>query len=179
VRKVILYAAQSLDGFLADSDGGVGWIGGHDENYSGDYGYSEFFRSIDTIVMGYNTYRQVTEELSPDLWPYAGLDCFVLTHRQEEGSEGIQFTDLPIEELISILRQGEGKGVWICGGASIFAQCLEQDLIDEFHISVIPILLGSGIPLFTGQYGQTLLELKATSEENGVLDCVYTKRHSG
>lgn len=168
--KVILYIAVSLDGYIADAAGGVGWLEGEDPLYDGDYGYEAFFRGIDTVVMGWNTYRQADTELSPGQWPYGGKETYVLTHRRLPDREGIHFLSCPAAELVSQLK--ERGDVWICGGAALVEQLLEQ--IDEFHLSVMPVLLGGGIRLFS-QGGMHRLVLASAETENGVLNCVYRK----
>ena len=76
-RKVILYLAMSLDGFIADKNGGVGWmdLANNGEAFEGDYGYAAFSAEVDTVLMGMTTYRQITQELSPGAWPYVGMEC--------------------------------------------------------------------------------------------------------
>ncbi len=78
--KTVLYLGISLDGYLADRQGGVGWLEGQRPSGS-DYGYQAFYSRVGLVVMGYNTYRQVKEELSPGAWPYDGVPCLVCTHR--------------------------------------------------------------------------------------------------
>ena len=81
-RKVILYLAMSLDGFIADKNGGVGWmdLANNGEAFEGDYGYAAFSAEVDTVLMGMTTYRQITQERSPGAWPYVGMECQVFTH---------------------------------------------------------------------------------------------------
>lgn len=176
MRKVKLYIALSLDGYIADNNGGVSWLGGQNETYQGDYGYSDFISGIDTVIMGYTTYHQVTTELSPGEWVYEGMMSYVLTHRQMADTGEIKFINQPLHELVALLKQQEGKAIWICGGASIINQLIEHDLIDEYHLTVMPILLGSGIRLFEEHENQNLLELMSTSSVNGVLNCIYQRR---
>lgn len=146
MRRVILYIAASLDGYIAGENGGIDWLDSEAAPDDAGNGYEAFLREIDTIVMGYNTYRQVTEELSPGKWVYAGKKTYVLTHRGIANLPEIQFVCQPVERLIETLRQEGGKGIWICGGAKIIHPLLQQNLIDEFRITIIPILLGRGIP---------------------------------
>lgn len=113
MRKVILYIATSLDGYIADSNGGVSWLGGEDADYQGDHGYSEFLKSIDTVIMGMKTYRQVVEELSPDVWVYEGMKTYVLTHQKKENKEDIEFIEGDICDLIKSLKEETGKDIWI------------------------------------------------------------------
>lgn len=176
MRKTILYIAMSPDGYIADDNGGVDWLGGQDPNYRGDYGYGEFITGIDTVVMGYTTYRQIATELFPDKWPYAGLSSYVITHREIPDANGIKFTSRPLHELISTLKQQEGKAVWICGGANIVNQLMDYDLIDEYHFTLIPTLLGKDIRLFEERDNEIPLRLIASSSENGAVNCIYGKR---
>ena len=92
MREVILYIAMSLDGYIADAQGGVDWLGGHGEPEEGMESYSRLLQRIDTVVMGWNTYHQVTTQLSPDRWVYEGLHTYVITHRPLPAAPGITFT---------------------------------------------------------------------------------------
>jgi dihydrofolate reductase len=174
LRKVVLYISLSLDGYIADVGGDVGWLGGQDPDYTGDYGYEAFICTADTVLMGARTYRQVTEELSPDCWPYQGLETYILTHRPEPDTPERRFVDGSPTELLRRLRQEEGGNIWICGGADLIRQCMGE--IDEFHLSIMPILLGNGTPLFPEGGPPLTLRLTDLRQENGVIDCVYQRR---
>ena len=145
MRKVTLFIAMSLDGYVADKDGGVDWLNGQEEDGENMDTYSEFIKTIDTIIMGWNTYHQLTSELSPEEWVYPEQVSFVITHREIPSTERIRFTSESPCDLVKRLREEEGNGIWICGGASIVRQLMETDLIDTLHISVIPTLLGDGV----------------------------------
>ena len=80
MRKVVLFIAMSLDGYIADSEGGVGWLKGQDEDEGDGDVYTSFLRDVDTVIMGWNTYHQVVTELSPSEWVYAGLTSCIITH---------------------------------------------------------------------------------------------------
>lgn len=92
MKKVILFIAASLDGYIADRRGGVGWLKGQDDDLEPSKSYDSFIKGVDTIIMGWNTYRQVTEELAPGNWPYAGLTSYVVTHRNRPSTEAVKFT---------------------------------------------------------------------------------------
>ena len=180
MRKIVLYIAMSLDGYIADQHGNVDWLSGQETVPDADSGnvdsYSEFVRTVDTVVMGWNTYHQIVTELSPDTWVYRGLTSYVITHRKQSSTDDVRFTDRSPCELVRNLRQQEGADIWICGGAEIVRQLMQEDLIDRFHISVIPTILGDGIPLF-GQSEQELqLRLIRTQSYNGITDLVYERR---
>ena len=87
-------------------------------------------------------------ELSPDDWVYEGLMSYVFTHRDMEDTENIKFVSDSLVSLIHQLKMEEGKDIWICGGASVVSQLMRESLIDRFHITIIPTLLGTGVRLF-------------------------------
>ncbi len=91
MRKIILYIAVSLDGYIADKNGSVNWLAGQDEEAENEDTYSEFIKDIDAVVMGWNTYAQVSRELSPEKWPYENLTSYIVTHRNEKSTEKIRF----------------------------------------------------------------------------------------
>lgn len=175
-RKVILYISQSLDGYIADQDGNVNWILGNDENYESDYGYETFIKDIDTVILGSKTYKQIKNDLSPDKWVYEDLQSYVLTSEQIEAAEKIKHVNAKVKDLIDKLRQEKGKNIWICGGANLANQCVKEDLIDEYQITTVPIILGTGIRLFEETNQQIQLVLKKVKEENGLITGIYTKR---
>lgn len=176
MRKVTLFIAMSLDGYIADKDGGVDWLNGQEEDGENMDTYSEFIKTIDTIIMGWNTYHQVITELSPEEWIYPEQVSFVITHREIPSTERIRFTSESPCDLVKRLREEEGNGIWICGGASIVRQLMETDLIDTLHISVIPTLLGDGVRLFGPLEKEQKLRLVKTQSYNGITDLVYEKR---
>ena len=179
MRNVILFIAMSLDGYIADRNGGVDWLAGQDEHAETADFYAAFQPGIDTVVMGWNTYHQIVTELSPDEWVYAGLTSYVVTHREGAApADGIVFTAQNPCDLVRELKQGAGKDIWICGGADIVQQLVEADLIDEYDISVIPTLLGGGIRLFGQGAEETKLRLIRTQVSNGMVELVYARRQA-
>lgn len=176
MRKVTLFIAMSLDGYIADKDGGVDWLNGQEEDGENMDTYSDFIKGIDTIIMGWNTYHQLTSELSPEEWVYPEQVSFVITHREIPSTERIRFTSESPCDLVKRLREEEGNGIWICGGASIVRQLMETDLIDTLRISVIPTLLGDGVRLFGPLEKEQKLRLVKTQSYNGITDLVYEKR---
>lgn len=175
-RKIILYISQSLDGFIADSNKNVDWIKGENKKHISDYGYDNFIKNIDTIILGNNTYRQIVNELSPNKWVYKGLTSYVFTNEKNEDTDEIKFVNDDIISFIEKLKKQKGKDIWICGGANIANQCIKKNIIDEYHITTIPIILGDGIRLFNGDNSQIKLSLKKVKNENGLVECIYVKR---
>lgn len=175
-RKVILYISISVDGFISDKLGGVSWINGQNESYESDYGYENFIKNIDTVILGYNTYRQVSEELSPKEWTYKDLKSYVFTKKNIKNTEDIKFVSEDITSFIKQLKNKNGKDIWICGGANIVNQLVKSNLIDEYHITTIPVILGSGIRLFQDDNINIKLKLKESKVENGIITNIYSKR---
>ena len=174
MKEVKLFIAMSLDGYIADSKGGVDWLGGqgNDDNIDA---YSEFVKDIDTVIMGWNTYHQIITELSPDEWVYDNLTTYVVTHNRKTSSDKIRFTNESPVDLIKKLREGNGKNIWICGGANLIQQLVKEDIIDCYYITVIPTILGSGIRLFENADHEIKLRLLKTQTYNGMTDLIYTR----
>lgn len=176
MRNVSLFIAMSLDGYIADSRGGVGWLEGQGNDDENRDTYSEFVKNIDTILMGWNTYHQIVTELSPDEWVYNDFTTYVITHKEQSSSEKIRFTNMDPAGLIKRLQKENGKDIWICGGADLVRQLVNEDLIDCYYITVIPTLLGSGIRLFGNAEHEIKLRLLRTQSYNGMTDLIYTRR---
>ena len=148
MKKISLFIAMSLDGYIADSKGSVEWLTGQGNDEDNIDSYSEFVKDIDTVVMGWNTYHQIVTELSPEDWVYDDFTTYVVTHKQKKSSDKIHFVNKNPVELIKELRKENGNGIWICGGANLIQQLVRADIIDCYYITVIPTILGSGIRLF-------------------------------
>jgi len=140
-----LYVAASLDGFIADSDGGVGWLDPFDSPDT-TASYEAFIAQIGTIVMGRTTFDQV---LTFGEWPYAGQRTLVLTSRPLSNpppdTEALSMSALP--DAIPGLR-AESRDVWLVGGGQTVRAFLDLGAIDEIELYVMPVILGAGLPLF-------------------------------
>ena len=174
-REVILYIGVSVDGYLADADGGVDWMKGHGAE-EGDGGYQAFYETVDTLIMGRATYEQVKTQLSPDSWPYEGKECSVVTSQFLEDTDEVTFWPGDVWELVFLLKQRSGKAIWLVGGAKLLKSFMEQELVDQYWISTLPVILGKGMPLFLpGDYGERLI-LDRTLVWDGVVTNVYFNR---
>lgn len=176
MRKVVLFIAMSLDGYIADRNGNVDWLNGQSGNEENIDTYSIFIKDVDIVVMGWNTYHQIVTELSPSEWVYDGLTSYVITHRELSSTNSIIFTGKDTCDLVNELKQKQGKNIWICGGANIVQQLIKADLIDEYYISVIPTILGSGIRLFGTSPKEIKLKLIHTQMYNGIAELIYMRR---
>ncbi len=142
MRKVILYIAVSLDGYIARKDGSIDWLPQPGETDS-DFGYKEFYDNVDTILMGKKTYDQV---LTFGDWPYPGKECIVFSREDQQDTENVKFAKNPVSTLKE-RKQKPGKNIWLVGGSGLNTVLLEGNLVDEIIIAIIPKILGEGIPL--------------------------------
>ncbi len=173
MRQVVLFIAVSADGYIAGRDGNVDWLESQEEP-EGD-SYSRFIENVDTVLMGWNTYHQVVTELSPGEWPYEGLKTWVFTHRRPEPKEGVAFMDEDPAALVRRLKEEPGKDIWVCGGAALARRLMEADVIDRFHLSVIPVFLGDGIRLFEDGRPRRRLRLLRTDIQGGIPELIYER----
>lgn len=162
-RKVVLYIAQSLDGYIARENNDISWLS-IIERDNEDYGYNSFIETIDTVFMGRKTYEKL---LTFDIeFPHKGRKCYVLSKTLEGADENVQFFSGNIEDIITKLKEQEGKNIFIDGGSEVVRAFRDKNLIDEYVISIIPVLLGRGIRLFR----ETDTENKLKLVENKVYD---------
>jgi dihydrofolate reductase len=175
-RKIVLYIAMSLDGYIARSNGSVDWLNGHGEVLEVDNGYEEFYNNVDTIVMGRTTYEQVVNELSPDVWVYEGKKCYVFTKKECETNEKVEFTSESITNFVSDIKSQLGRDIWLVGGGKLIHEFVRKNLVDKYVITVIPTILGKGIPLFIKENPEIKLKLIKTQTIDGMVELTYVRR---
>jgi len=172
MKELVLYIAQSLDGYIARTDESIDWLLLFDDESTAER-YNKFIDTVDTIVMGYSTYRQVIEELSVDNWPYSNQNVYVVTHRELTNPYGVHFVQGDLTELINSLKQSSQKNIWLVGGSKIIEQCMQAKLIDRYIITIIPTLLSDGIPLFAKSIKSTPLKQISTFQLKNCVECEY------
>jgi dihydrofolate reductase len=150
-RSVILYIAASLDGYIATEEESLDWL--FSVQGEGDNGYTSFFDTVDTVLMGRKTYDWImrTEQ---GRFPYPGRECYVFS-RSRTGSDGfVTYVGGDVAAFTAALKHREGKKIWMIGGGEALLDVLRAGLIDEIVVNIAPRLLGRGIPLFPkGDYG--------------------------
>jgi dihydrofolate reductase len=165
--KVILFIATSLDGYIAGPAGEIDWL-----FHDADYGYTPFFDSVEALVMGRKTYEL---SLSFGEWPYGDKPAYVFTRRTPPDDPRVRFVAGDATGLIAGLRASGRKNIWLVGGAALVSTFLQEGLIDEFVISVHPLLLGAGIPLFApGVPRRGLRLVSVTPFASGLIQLHYT-----
>jgi len=151
MRRVILFIATSLDGYIAGPAGEIDWLF-RDQ----DYGYTAFLSGIDTVLMGRRTYDV---SLGFGDYPYKGKQGFVWSRTRNGHDGNVTFVSQDVGPFVSTLKQKPGKNIWLVGGAELVAECVRHDVIDEFMIFVHPIILGNGIALFQAPLPQRMLRI--------------------
>ncbi|MGB0777948.1 MAG: dihydrofolate reductase family protein [Flavobacteriaceae bacterium] len=172
-RKVILYISMSLDGYLSKENDDLSWLSTV-EKPGEDYGYAQFNKEIDTYIVGKKTY-DVILSLTGGTFPQAAVhDCYVITRQKLNSENGVTFFNGSVNDLIQDLKSKPGKNIYCDGGATLVRMLLEDRLIDEFRISIIPILLGNGKRLFQPGFPEENLELiSSKSYDTGLITLTY------
>jgi dihydrofolate reductase len=170
MRSVVLFIACSLDGSIARENGDIDWL-----FTDQDYGYTEFFKTVDTVLMGRRTYDQV---LSFGEYPYKGTEGYVFSRKRGAGKDAnVTFVSDDPVDFIRSLKQKAGKVLWLVGGSELIHPCVQHDLIDEYVISVHPVILGGGIPLFRSPLRETWLRLKRSKTfDSGLVQLTYVRK---
>jgi dihydrofolate reductase len=150
-----VFIATSVDGYIARRDGSIDWLASV-EREGEDYGYKKFVDTVDTIVLGRNTYDFISREPS---WPFAGKRVVVLTHRPAAARHGEAFFSGKPEALLEQLGKKGARSIYVDGGNAVRG-FLAAGLIDHLTISVVPLVLGSGIPLFGEGVAENALVLE-------------------
>ena len=171
---LIYYVASSLDGYIAIPDGGLEWLApfeGKDE----EYGYTEFYESIDAVLLGSRTYEKC---LTFGAWPFPGKPSWVFSRRGIAAAhEDIIITpDRPEQVMAELKERGVGRA-WLVGGGALAGSFRDRRLITEYIVSIIPVILGEGIPLFAASGEREYLRLAdSRSYPNGVVQLRYLQR---
>ncbi len=177
MTKTKLYIATTLDGFIAREDGSLDWLDELPNPNQIDYGYGEFYATIDTVVMGRKTYEEVLG-FGVD-WPYADCKTYIITSKSDyqtktENSEVI--SQLTSETIESIKAESK-KDIWVVGGGKVITALLNHGQIDEMMLCLIPTILGKGIRLFPDSPAETKFDLiNAETFETGAVILTYRKK---
>ena len=172
-RKLILYIATSLDGYIAKPNDDLSFLSIVQKDGE-DYGYSEFVSSIDTVILGRKTYDWIMAVV--DEFPHMDKISYIITRTERPSIGNINFYNGTLNSLVKKLKSEKGKNIFIDGGAEIVHELLKANLIDEFIISIIPILVGDGIKLFAD--GRPELKLKLVNLkkfETGLIQMHYER----
>jgi dihydrofolate reductase len=172
--KASVFIAVSLDGFIARENGDIDWLENHESDEEEDYGFVDFMKSVDVLVMGRNTWEKL---LSFNTWPYGDKPLVILSSRTvnipEHLSGTVESANLSPSGLMEKLSERGLSHAYVDGGKTIRG-FLNAGLIQRLIITTIPVLLGSGIPLF-GYLSHDIKwkHIRTTSYQNGFVQSEY------
>ncbi len=172
--EIVYFVASSIDGFIATDDGGVDWLAPFNDSGE-DFGYGKFYASIDAILMGSGTYEFALKRAS---WPHSGMPTWVFTNRDLPLLDpAIELTSRTPREVAAALRVAGVERAWLMGGGKLANSLRGEGLLSEYMIAVVPVMLGSGIPLFAnGQRIDSLKLVDAKRYECGIVGLHYQSR---
>lgn len=172
MRKIILGLAVSLDGFIEGPNGEFDWC-----FTDQDYGLSDFFKRIDAVFYGRKSF-QLSEQMSAGGDGIPGMPKmkeYVFSNTLTKIKEGAVIVSGDTKEEVEKIKQEPGKDIWLFGGAALTSSLMNLGLVDEIWLSIHPILLGSGKPLFTGINDRIPLQLlESKTYETGLVSVKYT-----
>jgi dihydrofolate reductase len=169
------YVAASLDGFIAEADGGLQWLFDAAENpqEGGDANYNAFYAQVRALAIGASTY----EIMLRHAWAYAGVPAWVFTHRPFATPEGadVRFAQGAVGDHLDDMRAAAGDGVlWVVGGGELASQFAEAGALDELIVSYVPVVLGKGIPLFARPVPGQVELVSSERLPQGLVQSIYT-----
>lgn len=172
-RKIILNLAISIDGYIASEDGSFDWIVGDGDDKldtKKNWDYDEFLNGIDAVVMGKNCYDQNFHN------DFNNKKVYVATSKELQDHDNIHFINGDICKVIEEEREKEGKDIFLFGGGGLVDNFIKSDIIDEYIIGIIPVILGKGRPLFLENNPKIDLHLDQYIMDKGVAILRYSKR---
>ena len=181
--RVTIHMAASLDGFIARKDGSVDWLETADEFAGGESMDPEFvaafLKTIDCYVMGSRTYETALNfETKGFGWAYGDKPVFVLTHRElPRARDSVEFCSGDLAQFVNERLRPTFCHIWFAGGGVVSAECLRLGLADEVRYSILPILIGDGIPFFDQLNREVALHLaEVKSYNSGMVELRYEVR---
>jgi dihydrofolate reductase len=173
VRRIRYAVAASLDGYIAGPKGEAEWV-----ILDPEIDFAKMFKEFDTVLLGRHSFEAMTRAGNRNM---PGLQTFVFsrTLRQQDYPEVTVLTDRS-EDMVATLRREPGKDIWLMGGGTLFRSLLRAGLVDTVEVSVIPVLLGAGIPLLPSPANEAKLELiRHTVYESGIVSLQYAVKPAG
>ena len=178
--KVTIHMVSSLDGIIAKKDNSVSWFESTDNYENGVVGENaeEFMKTIDCFVMGSRTYEHALELSKNFGWAYGDVPTIVVSHRNLPiDRKNIEIYSGDLDKLVNERLKPNYKNVWLVGGAILAKDFIRSKLADEIRLSIIPIILGDGIPFFDHIGLEQPLHLKnITAYKNGMVELWYEIR---
>lgn len=188
MSKTQYYCASSLDGFIAEADDTLDWLLKYQGSFDGEGvepakgAYERFYEGVGAVVMGSATYQFVLDEV-PGEWPYKGKPAWILTARDLPVPEGesvdVRMADGKVSDLYDDMKASAGeRNLWVVGGGNVASQFADLELLDELLVTVVPVVLGSGKPLFDRRLPGGPMQLTGTRAfDSGMVELRYEIAH--
>jgi dihydrofolate reductase len=180
------YCAMSLDGFIAESDDTLEWLMGYQGSYEGEDvepikgSYDGFYEGVGALVMGSATYEFILGHMAEgNEWAYSGKPTWVLTTRDLPTPDGedvdVRFAEAKVRDLYDEMMEAAGdRHLWVVGGGNVASQFADEGLLDELHVTVVPVVLGEGKPLFDRRLPGGPMQLTGTRAfDSGMVELRY------
>lgn len=187
--RIQYYCASSLDGYIAESDDTIEWLTSYEGSYEGGEtspgkaGYDEFYADVGALVSGSVTYEFILDHIAAgDEWPYAGKPCWVLSSRELPVPDGegvdVRIADARVPDLHDeMITVAGGKNLWVVGGGNVASQFADAGLLDEVLVTIVPVVLGEGKPLFARRIPGGPMQLTGTRAfDTGMVELRYEVR---
>jgi dihydrofolate reductase len=178
MSKAQYYCAASLDGYIAEADDSLDWLFNYEGSFEGDGvepgpmseggAYEQFYEAVGALISGATTYEFVLDHLDEDgEWPYKGKPCWVLSSRDLAVPEGedvdVRIANAKVADLYDEMITAAGeRNLWIVGGGNVASQFADEGLLDEVLVTVVPVVLGTGKPLFEHRLPGGAMQLLGT-----------------
>jgi dihydrofolate reductase len=186
VSRSQYYVASSLDGYIAEADDTLEWLLKYEGSFEGEGvepvagGYERYYEGVGALVMGSRTYEFILGELAEGGgWPYKGKAAWVLSSRDLSEPEGedvdVRITGARVSELYDEMIAAAGeRDLWVVGGGNVASQFADEGLLDEVLVTVVPVVLGDGRPLFDRRLPRGAMRLTGTRPfDNGMVELRY------
>ena len=175
-RKVIVNLATSADGYIARPDGDIEWLTSRPKP-AGFYGMGECVKSIDTKLLGRKTFDD-SRKLGAKYDPKTRYVVFSRYAPPADLPSGVEFVTSALGAFVSDLREQPGKDIWLMGGGDLIASCLDEHVIDELIVTIVPVIIGDGKPLIARRHRHVSLDLESVERfDDGVVQLRYGVRY--
>jgi dihydrofolate reductase len=190
VSKTQYYCAASLDGYIAEADDSLAWLLNYEGSFEGDRvepgpmaeggTYQRFYDGVGALISGATTYEFVLDHMAADSdWPYKGKPCWVLSSRELPVPKGkdvdVRVANAKVADIYDEMITAAGeRNLWVVGGGNVASQFADEGLLDQLLVTVVPVVLGAGKPLFDHRLPGGPMQLMGTSAfETGMVELRY------
>jgi dihydrofolate reductase len=186
MSRTVYYCAMTLDGYIAEADDTIEWLLSYDGSFAGEGAepgrgsYERFYEGVGALVMGATTYGWIIDELEESRgWPYPGKPAWVLSTRDlrppESEDADVRVVNANVRDLHDeMLAAASQRDVWVVGGGNVASQFADAGLLDEVTVTVVPVVLGAGKPLFDRPLPGGPMQLKAARAlDTGMVELSY------